>query len=114
MKTSLKLSAAAAVLAFSTGLPIALACEGKEHDAKQEKKQPAPARKVASATFTVEGMHCEGCSDKVKATLTAKAGILKVDVKAKQVTVEYDAEKWTVDKIAKVIGELGYKATAEA
>ena len=109
----------AAALAFSfttiAAAPQVLACPGHNKEAKKEKEQPAP-KKLASASFRVEGMHCEGCSDKVKTALGAKEGIVKVLVKleAKVITVDYDADKLTVDAIAKMITELGYKATAEA
>lgn len=116
MSINWKLSIAAAALAMTTAVPSVLACDGKDKakDAKQEQK--VPAVRVASATFRVEGMHCEGCGDKVRASLTAKGGIIKVDVKQvdKRITVEYDSDKWTPAQIAKVISELGYKATAEA
>jgi copper chaperone CopZ len=111
----LKLSlAAAALLALTTSAPAVMACPGKGDHAKKEEK--APAKRVASASFRVDGMHCEGCGDKVKEKLAAQAGILKVDVKLadKRVTVEYDADKLSVEAIAKLITEMGYKASAEA
>jgi copper chaperone len=108
-----------AALAFSfpmvAAAPAALACPGKHGEAAKEKEKPAP-KKLASATFRVDGMHCEGCSEKVKTALGAKDGIVKVLVtlESKRITVDYDAAKLTVDQIAKMITELGYKATAEA
>ncbi len=105
---------AAAALISTTGMSVALACEGHDKAGTAEKKKETPA-KVATASFKVEGMHCDGCADKVKGGLAAKDGIVsvKVDVAAKEVTVTYDVAKLDVAKIAKLIGELGYKAAAE-
>ncbi len=116
MSINWKLSLAAAALAMTTAVPTVLACEGKDGAKNAKQAEKAPAARLASATFRVEGMHCGGCGDKVRATLTAKGGIIKVDVKQadKRITVEYDADKWTPAQIAKIISELGYKATAEA
>lgn len=105
----------AGMLALAGTATVATACPGSKGNAKQEDKKPAP-KKVAVASFRVEGMDCSGCGDKVKQALTANAAIVKVDVKVadKRVTVEYDAEQLTPEKIAKMISDLGYKATAEA
>jgi copper chaperone CopZ len=115
MLRKLELSFLAAVLATMTSVPVALACDGKDGNA-HKKEEKAPAKRVASATFRVEGMTCTGCSDKVKAALVAKAGIVKVAVAAdyKKITVEYDQDKWTVSALAKLISDIGYQATAEA
>jgi copper chaperone CopZ len=76
---SLKLSAAALLLACSFGAPsIAAACPGKKgaHQAEKDKKKDAPAR-VASASFHVTGMSCDGCGEKVRTALAQTAGIVK-------------------------------------
>ncbi len=114
---SLKLSLAAAVLAFSFGAPqIAAACPGhKGGTAQKDKKKEQPAR-VATASFHVTGMSCDGCGEKVKTTLAQTAGVVKVEVKVadKRITVDYDADKLSPEKIAKIISDLGYPASAEA
>jgi copper chaperone CopZ len=111
-----KLITAFAAAAFLTAAAprIADACEG-HGKAPQAEKKAAP-KKVALASFKVDGMHCDGCADKVKNGLAAKDGIVEVTVSVadKRVTVKYDAEKLDVGKVAKLISELGYKATAEA
>ena len=109
-------SALASVLALSTAVPAAFACDDHENkDKAAEKKGPRPAH-VATASFKVEGMHCDGCADKVKAGLASAAGIVKVEVSVanKRVTVAYDSDRLDVAKVAKLIGDLGYKAAAEA
>jgi copper chaperone len=106
---------AVAALVSTSGVSVALACEGhgKPGQAAKDKAKPA---KVATASFKVEGMHCDGCADKVKAGLAGKEGVWKVEVSVanKRVTVQYDADKLDVAQVAKLIGELGYKAAAVA
>lgn len=104
----------ASTLSFSSWSG-ALACPGSG-DAKNAPKQEAKsAKKLASATFRVKGMECEGCGEKVKKVLGVTDGIVKVVVQIvdKRVIVDYDAEKIDASKIAKIITELGYTATAE-
>ena len=96
----------------------ALACEG--HDKAQaaeteaENRGPAPAH-MTTAAFRVNGMHCEGCADKVKEALNKVKGVYKVDVKVAdhRVVVSFDADKLTADKVAKAITDAGYAAAAE-
>src|SRR5262245_45032423 len=109
---------AAAFLLSTASVSVALACDG--HDKDKDKtsateKKPAPAH-VATASFKVEGMHCDGCADKVRTGLASASGIVKVDVSVAdhRVTVQYDADKLDVAKVAKMISDLGYKAAAEA
>jgi copper chaperone CopZ len=107
---------AAALLA--TAAPrLANACGGDD-----DKAPPAPTAKKATpkhaavAAFKVDGMHCDGCAAKVKNGLLAKDGVVEVNVSMgdHRVTVKYDADKLDTAKIAKMISEIGYKATAEA
>jgi len=106
---------AMAALVSTSGLSVALACEGHGKPGQAEKGKEKPA-KMATASFKVEGMHCDGCADKVKNGLAAKAGVWKVEVSVanKRVTVQYDADKLDGAKAAKLISEPGYKAAAEA
>ena len=105
----------AGILTVSMANATAQACEGHDKKAgKTEKKKEA--QKLAAASFKVEGMHCEGCADKVKGALAKRDGIISVDVKVadSRVSVQYDAAKLSTEQIAKLISELGYKARAEA
>jgi copper chaperone CopZ len=110
------ISAFAVASLLSVGaVPAALACEGHAKKETSAKKKDKPA-KVATASFKIEGMHCAGCGDKVKAALADKDGIVAVTVDAasQRATVEYDAAKLDPAKIAALISATGYKATAEA
>lgn len=99
----------------------AYACPGEEHkdpkgDTKKEApKKVLPAKNPASAVFRVDGMHCGSCADKVKAALGKTEGVTAVEIKLadQKVLVNFDADKISVEKIAKLISDLGYPATAE-
>jgi copper chaperone CopZ len=116
MSSKLSLSLASSV--FALGLAVATpaaACPGKEKTAKAEEKPASPAAQVTTAVFRVEGMHCAGCGDHVKEALAKAQGVMKVEVKTadKKVVVSFDAAKITAEKIAKMISDAGYPASAE-
>ncbi len=118
MRTTLKLALVSSLLALglvSLSPAVAGACEGHEKSAKVEQKAGAPTGQVATATFRVDGMHCSGCTEKVQAALAKVDGIVKVDVKLadKRVVVSFDSAKISAEKIAKLISDAGYPATAE-
>lgn len=64
------------------------------------------------ASYMIEGMTCSSCVGKVTDSLNQYAWITKVNVNlvAGSATVEYRG-KDHMDDIAKIIGDLGYKAT---
>ncbi|MBI4510088.1 MAG: heavy-metal-associated domain-containing protein [Deltaproteobacteria bacterium] len=106
----------AVVLASALSMSVAYACPGHGSEAKAEAKKQQEVKKLASAAFKVEGMHCGGCGDKIKAQLGKLEGIVKVDVKVGEgrVLVDYDAAKLSAGKIAETITGVGYKASPEA
>ena len=105
---------AAAAMATVFALPAADACDGEHKDEPSQKQ--APAAQLKTASFKVNGMHCQGCGDKIKSALAKTTGVHKVSVKQadKRIVVDYDAKKITPEKIAKIISDLGYPASAEA
>lgn len=118
MKTLAMVLAAVALITtgtVGTGIRTASACGAAGAATKAATAKPRPA-KVMTASFKVDGMHCEGCADKVTAALGAKDGIVSVKVALgdKRVTVEYDPTKLDTTKIAKMISDAGYAASAEA
>lgn len=62
-------------------------------------------------TFIVEGMTCDGCVKTIKEILGRLNGIFGVivDLDAKRVAVEYDAERLDVETIKGTIDDAGYK-----
>jgi copper chaperone CopZ len=117
MSTKLKLAFASSVLAVGLfSFSPAVACEGKDKTAKAADSKPAaPVGAVTTAVFRVDGMHCGGCGDKIKDALAKTQGVQKVEVKTadKRVVVSFDSAKTNAEKIAKIISEAGYPASAE-
>lgn len=64
------------------------------------------AKDIRTAVFKVSQMHCENCERKVKSNIRFEKGVkeFSTDLKAKTVTIVYDAEKTTIDKLV-----LGFK-----
>lgn len=67
-----------------------------------------------SVSLTVIGMKCGGCETNVTTKLQAMEGVLSVTAssKDKEVNVEFDAEKTTVDDIVDAITEAGFTVEA--
>lgn len=57
-------------------------------------------------------MRCGSCVKKVKENLSFAKGVKALDVslEKQQITVTYDAAKTSVEELAKIVNELGYKA----
>jgi copper ion binding protein len=106
----------ASLMSFGS-VGVAVACKGEHKDPAAEKQGAGQkVEKLATVSFRVSGMSCEGCSDKVKTALSKTDGVVKVDVKLAdhRIVVDFDAAKTSADKLAKLITDLGYKASAEA
>ncbi len=61
----------------------------------------------------IEGMHCTGCSNGIKAMLKRTKGVVSAEVsyENKEASVEFNPADVTRDKILEVITNLGYKAS---
>jgi len=61
-------------------------------------------------TLNVEGMSCSHCENSVKKAVGALDGVasVEVDLKDKKVTIEFDSEKVSIDKIKDAIEDQGY------
>jgi copper chaperone len=61
-------------------------------------------------TLNVEGMSCSHCENAVKKSVGALGGVsnVTVDLKGKQVTVEFESGKVTVEAIKEAIEDQGY------
>lgn len=61
---------------------------------------------------TTPQMHCEGCENKIKSNLRFEKGIkaIETNVEGQTVTLTYDADKTTVEKLLKGFEKFGYKA----
>ncbi len=61
-------------------------------------------------TLNVEGMSCSHCENSVKKAVGALEGVesVAVDLKGNKVTIEFDAQKVSVDTIKDTIEDQGY------
>ena len=61
----------------------------------------------------IEGMHCEGCSNRLTKVLQALDGVslAKVSLENKNAEVEYDEDKIDFDDIKQAIEDAGFEVT---
>ena len=70
------------------------------------------AKDIRTAVFKVSQMHCENCERKVKNNIKFEKGVkeFSTDLKTKTVSITYDAEKTTVDKLKAGFKKFNYEA----
>ena len=70
---------------------------------------------IITKTVTVKGMTCASCSAAVEKNISKADGVVKasVNLATEKLTVEYDAEKITIEDMATRIDKLGYKLELE-
>lgn len=80
--------------------------------------KPAAARRVKQAPLTtailrIEGMHCEGCALFVREGLEKVPGVksARIDLKAKQGVVRYDAKSCQPQQLIAAVKKAGYTVT---
>lgn len=72
-----------------------------------------PAKDIKTAVFTTTPqMHCENCEKKIKGNLRFEKGIKSIttSIPNQTVTIEYDADKTTVEKIIEGFKKIRYEA----
>lgn len=105
----MKISHLLSVITLSSLMMVSCKNETKENTdnptATTEETQVQPAQ-LATASFTVEGMHCEvGCAGHLEKKLAKLDGVQKaeIDFEAKKATVEYDANKITPEILVQTV-----------
>lgn len=70
------------------------------------------AKDLRTVTFKVEQMECSGCEKKVVNQVKFEKGLkrLDTDVKSRTVTITYDADKTSVEKLKASFAEINYEA----
>lgn len=60
-------------------------------------------------------MHCQACTERIKKNIRFEKGVkeIKTDLKEKTVTIKFDSEKNTPEKLVAAIKKLGYEASVE-
>ena len=69
---------------------------------------------MKSTTFTIEGMHCDGCAQTIKALISTEPGVQAAEVSFKdgEARILYDPQVIGEDRIAGVIEKAGYRVPA--
>jgi len=62
-------------------------------------------------TYPVLGITCASCVRKIETVLNKTDGVIEANVNfaTEKVTIEYDNEKLDLDKIQKIIKNIGYE-----
>ena len=90
----------------------AFACKRQDAAAYQEAAQEVHAADGTKATFTIEGLSCGDCSDKVTASLRGIEGVhaAAVDYQSGEAVVAYDAAQTSPEALLAAIQEAGFSA----
>ena len=61
---------------------------------------------------TTPPMHCESCENKIKGNLRFEKGVKKIvtSISDQTVTIEYDADKISAEKLIEAFQKFGYEA----
>ncbi len=71
------------------------------------------AKDIKTVIFTTQPqMHCASCEKKIKGNLRYEKGVKRIDTSVEQqkVTVKYDADKTSAEKLQKAFKKFGYEA----
>jgi len=60
--------------------------------------------------FNIEGMHCEGCVNRIEKILNAKESIKSVKISLEEKTAEVEYENITIETIIEMIENAGFEA----
>lgn len=68
---------------------------------------------MKAATFPIEGMHCEGCAETVRAQVEKEPGVKGVAVSFQdgQARILFDPAATTEDRLVAAVGRLGFRVT---
>lgn len=66
-----------------------------------------------TTTIKIEGMHCDGCAERVKRVLERQPGVREaaVSFEAEEARVKYDEQAVTTDRLRSVIERAGYSVS---
>ncbi|HBI00824.1 MAG TPA: heavy metal-associated domain-containing protein [Flavobacterium sp.] len=105
----MKFTQTIAAIALTTLMMVSCKKEATENTenatATTEHTQDQPAQ-LATASFTVEGMHCEvGCAGHLEKKLAKLDGVQKaeIDFEAKKATIEYDTNVLTPEVLVQTV-----------
>jgi len=65
-----------------------------------------------SVVISVAGMTCQSCVNKIERVMSGQVGVLSIQVNLAlaKADVTFDPEKWTAERLAECIDDMGYEA----
>jgi copper chaperone CopZ len=71
---------------------------------------------MKTATFKIEGMHCDGCAETIKGLVEKVPGVRMADVSfaERQARVLYDPQTVGVERLVKTIQKPGFRVVERA
>lgn len=72
--------------------------------------QPAKGRKVKTATFKIDGMHCDGCARTIEALVLTEPGVRKahVSLEKREARILFEPQMANEKRLAETIRSAGY------
>jgi len=66
---------------------------------------------VNNLTLKVDGMHCDGCSETIKAVVEREPGVkaASVSFKGGEARILFDPAATSADRLVAAVGRLGYR-----
>jgi copper chaperone CopZ len=76
----------------------------------QDKKTDDKKKKSEEITFIV-GMHCQSCKERIEKIIPFEKGVkdINVNLEKKEVTVFFNPQKTSIEKLEQTIKDLGYE-----
>jgi len=73
------------------------------------------SKNIKKISFKIQGMSCSSCSASIEKKLKATKGVINANINfaVEKAQVEFDKESIDIEKITKIVEDLGYKAIAE-
>ncbi len=71
---------------------------------------------MKTTQIKIDGMHCNGCADTIKAVIERQSGVQVADVSYDQgqARILYDPQAISEDRLAATVQKLGYRVTQQA
>ena len=82
----------------------------------RRRQHSATEHQMKTALFKIDGMHCNGCADTVKAVIERQPGVQVADVSYDrgQARILYDPQSIAEDRLAATIEKIGYRVTPQS
>lgn len=93
-----------------------LATGGRRRSGKTGyQNQTTKGRNVKTATFKIDGMHCDGCARTIEALVSTEPGVRKATVsfKAQEARILFDPLALNEDQLAAAIRKAGYSVAGQ-